>query len=250
MPPRPPKPTPKPGEQSPLEHLVGADRAATLPPDLVVRFDVPGPTSKALKALGVADPAVQKLLRWATENRSQIAETVRADRSFTETLTSDPAKALAQAGAPPELVTAINAEGHAQLITAVRGVQFDLGSVIEGQTVGDAPTASSTASVQLLADTFASVQGNPANEAALRADPGPFVLAAAAAHPPQGVAAGSAAAASIVQQVTDAIRGAVDPTAGSSGSSDPWAIPIREIASMAADQVVRMPVPRGPKKVI
>jgi hypothetical protein len=216
MSPKPVRPPTPEVQRAALQRLLRRD-LSTPRTRLEVRLTAPPPTPQQLAALGLDEPAT-RLVEAVAKRQGELARRAATDRTFAQQLASDPAAALEAAGVPRATIAAAEITPASALSDRIRDLLI---RVHDEDAAGT--TASSTAAVDLLAATFADARGNAAKQAELRTNPRPQVLAAAAAHPPAGVAAGSPALASLVIDVTNALlRGAAAaPVSSNSGSQYP-----------------------------
>lgn len=242
---KPTKPTvPEAKGRTPLQRVLDADGPCQPRADVVVRFDGAAPSEKALKALGADGERIAALSEHLTKHGGRIAEQLAADRDLAALLATDPAAAMERLKIPAELVK-VEGGSRAEFLDRFGGIRFEIPVDEPPSRLPDAGAvpAASTALIQLLSDTFALAAADPAQDTTLHADPHAVVAAAAAAHPPAGVT-DAAAVASLVNQATASIRGALGIGGSTPGSSGPI-LELDPSKFIARERAIRIPTPRG-----
>jgi hypothetical protein len=176
--------------------------------------------------MAAMDPASRELAAWAVAHREEVARRVASDRGFADLLARDPVVALEQLGTPiptPTTQPGPRAQGAAgEAFAGLGGRRFDIPVELLGrEDVAGGPTVTQSAALGLLGETMRAALATPKGWPDLRKDPPAAVLAASkrfswTAH---GIAADSTEAASVVQQVSAALVGALQWTGTSTAGT-------------------------------
>lgn len=199
---------PKPATPTRLEGLERAlgEQGALPGPDVAIRFDVKPPSARALKKLGVTDERAAELAKHLAGRTEEITGKLAADRQLAALLAEDPSKALAQLEVPEKLRTGGGDDLRRQFLDRFRGVKVELPPIGLELERGFPTDTATQAKLELIAGTYARATADPATRVAIRTDPRPVVTDVAASISPGGLGATSAATASVVAEVTSAIR--------------------------------------------
>lgn len=258
-----------------LRAILDQDSATDLG-DLIIRWGEGQPSEDALAALGDTS---RELVEWATAHSEEVARRVATDRAFADLLASDPVAALKQIGTVPPVTPTTGPTtpqppprtrpdrdvppAAAEVFGALGGRRFDIPVELLGrQAVAEDLTVTQSAALGLLGETMQAALATPKGWPDLRSDPPAAVLAASKrfAWTAVGVSPDSAEAASVVQQVSASLVGALQWTgsstaatagssSGSTGATGPGPIvslanPTDVAISAGRIRTVRIP-PRG-----
>lgn len=236
--------------------------------DLVVRLGAEPPSDAVLAAM---DEGTRTVVEWVVAHRDEIARRTAGDRVFAALMATDPGAALAQLGLElpdqPEVAgpgtggptrpdrarprrpgTAAQPAVAAGPFASLGGRRFEIPRELIEIDLNDAdPPIEQVAAVGLLAETIRGARATASGWTTLRADPPAAVLAASRLFgwTAVGMSPDSAAAASVVQQVSAALAGALQWTGASSSGTTGPGTPTTPGAAVAQRELVDLEIRAG-----